>query len=199
MKHMAFTDNFGNPKGLLGRLMLVSMDKEHLPMAEWGFTQFTIPEKADIIDIGCGGGYNIKRMLGRCRQGKIVGYDISEESIRKARKVNKGEHRVEIIRGSVEKTPFGDNQFDLATAFETVFFWPNAAKNLKEVFRILKSSGQLAIINNYGDPSIDWEKKIPCMTRYTAEEIAGFMREAGFTDVKISHKENLFCVVGKKA
>ena len=46
---MAFTDNFGNPKGLLGRLMLVSMDKEHLPMAEWGFTQFTIPESADII------------------------------------------------------------------------------------------------------------------------------------------------------
>lgn len=73
---MAFTDNFGNPKGLLGRLMLVSMDKEHLPMAEWSFTQFAIPEKADIIDIGCGGGYNIRRMLGRCRQGKIVGFDM---------------------------------------------------------------------------------------------------------------------------
>ena len=27
---MSFTDNFGNPKGLLGRMMLVSMDKEHL-------------------------------------------------------------------------------------------------------------------------------------------------------------------------
>ena len=53
MKHMAFTDNFGNPKGLLGRLMLVSMDKEHLPMAEWGFTQFSIPEKADIRDFDC--------------------------------------------------------------------------------------------------------------------------------------------------
>ena len=32
---MSFTDNFGNPKGLLGRMMLVSMDKEHLPMAQW--------------------------------------------------------------------------------------------------------------------------------------------------------------------
>ena len=53
---MAFTDNFGHPKGLLGRLMLVSMDKEHLPMAEWGFTQFDMPKKADIVDIGCGGG-----------------------------------------------------------------------------------------------------------------------------------------------
>ena len=33
--------------------MLVSMDKEHLPMAEWGFTQFDMPKKADIVDIGC--------------------------------------------------------------------------------------------------------------------------------------------------
>ena len=49
---MAFTDNFGHPKGLLGRLMLVSMDKEHLPMVEWGFTQFDMPKKADIVDIG---------------------------------------------------------------------------------------------------------------------------------------------------
>lgn len=32
---MSFTDNFGNPKGLLGRMMRVSMDKEHLPMAQW--------------------------------------------------------------------------------------------------------------------------------------------------------------------
>ena len=195
---MAFTDNFGNPKGLLGRLMLVSMDKEHLPMAEWGFTQFTIPESADIIDIGCGGGYNIKRMLNRCRQGRIVGFDISDESVRKAQKVNKGEKRVEIIQGSVEKMPFEDHQFDLATAFETVFFWPDAAENMKEVYRILKKTGQFAIVNNYGDPGIDWEKKIPCMTRYTAEEIAGFMQKAGFADVQVSNKENLFCVVGKK-
>jgi len=198
-KRMAFTDNFGHPKGLLGRLMLVSMDKEHLPVAEWGFTQFSIPESADIIDIGCGGGYNIKRMLNRCKHGRIVGFDISDESVRKAQKVNKGEKRVEIIQGNVEKMPFTDNQFDLATAFETVFFWPDAAENLKEVWRILKVSGQFAIINNYGDPNIDWEKKIPCMTRYTAEEIAGFMQDTGFTDVIVSHKENLFCVVGKKA
>jgi ubiquinone/menaquinone biosynthesis C-methylase UbiE len=196
---MGFTDNFGYPKGLLGRMMLISMDKEHLPMAEWGFTQFEIPGNADIIDIGCGGGYNIKRMLNRCKQGKIVGYDISDESVRKAQKVNKDEKRVEIVQGSVEKMPFRDNQFDLATAFETVFFWPNVAENMKEVCRIVKPSGQFAIINNYGDPNIDWEKKIPCMTRYTAEEIAGFMQEAGFTDVKVAHKENMFCVVGKKA
>jgi len=39
------------------------MDKEHLPMAEWGFRQFEMPQKADILDIGCGGGYNLKSRL----------------------------------------------------------------------------------------------------------------------------------------
>ena len=52
---MSFTDNFGNPKGLLGRMMLVSMDKEHLPMAEWGFAQFEMPKKADILDMDAAG------------------------------------------------------------------------------------------------------------------------------------------------
>lgn len=45
---MSFTDNFGNPKGLLGRLMLTSMDKEHLPMATWGFGLIKMPQKGAI-------------------------------------------------------------------------------------------------------------------------------------------------------
>ncbi|MCR5103318.1 MAG: class I SAM-dependent methyltransferase [Eubacterium sp.] len=195
---MSFTDNFGNPKGLLGRMMLVSMDKEHLPMAQWAFTKFSIPVKADILDIGCGGGYNIKRMLSKCREGKIVGYDVSDESVKKAKKVNKGESRVKIIKGSVEKMPFKKDVFDLVTAFETVFFWPDIEENLKEVYRVVKPDGQFVIINNYGDPKIDWEKKVPCMKRYTAEEIKGFMENFGFKNVVISKKENLFCIKGTK-
>ncbi len=140
-KIMSFSDNFGNPKGLLGRIMLVSMDKEHLPMAEWGLKQFEMPKEADILDIGCGGGYNIKRMLSRCTKGKMVGFDISAESVKKARAVNKDEERVEIVQGSVEKMPFDTKTFDLVTAFETVFFWPDTKENIKEVFRIVKSKG----------------------------------------------------------
>lgn len=145
---MSFTDNFGHPKGLLGRMMLISMDKEHLPMAEWAFTRFEIPKEGKIVDIGCGGGYNIKRMLSKSPRGKIYGFDISEESVKKARKVNKDQigKRVEI----------------------------------------------------HGDPSIDWEKKVPCMTRYTAEKINEFMEKAGFEDIKIAKKDNMFCIEGTK-
>ncbi len=197
---MSFTDNFGHPKGLLGRLMLTSMDKEHLPMAKWAHTQFELPQEADIVDIGCGGGYNIKRMLSKCSKGKIYGFDISEESVKKARKVNKAElgKRVEIMQGSVEKMPFSDGQLDLATAFETIFFWPEPEKNIVEVYRILKNDGRFVIINNYGDPNIDWEKKVPCMTRYTAEELKAFMEKAGFRNITIAKQGNFFCIEGRK-
>ena len=105
---------------------------------------------------------------------------------------------VKIVHGSVEKMPFSDDRFDLVTAIETVFFWPDTAKNLNEVYRVTRQGGQFIVINNYGDPSIDWEKKVPCMTRYTAEQICGFMKETGFVDARIAKKGNLFCVAGRK-
>ena len=197
---MSFTDNFGNPQGLLGRLMLVTMEREHLPMAKWAFTKFEIPQSGKIADLGCGGGYNVKRLLEKSASAFVFGIDISEESVRKAKKINSSElgKRCGIAQGSAEKLSFNDNELDLVTAFETVFFWKNIEACFAEVFRVIKTGGRFVIINNYGDPNIDWEKKVPCMTRYTAEEIKSLMEKAGFTDLKVSEKGTLFCVEGKK-
>ena len=197
---MSFTDNFGNPKGLLGRMMLVTMEKEHLPMAKWAFPQLNIPADGKILEIGCGGGYNIRRILEASKNAKVVGIDISEESVRKAKKINKAElgKRCEILQGNVGQMPFKDGQFDFATAFETVFFWPNLPVNLLEVFRVIKAGGRFAVINNYGDPSIDWEKKVPCMKRYTVKEVKIFMEAAGFKIITQETKDNLFLVIGEK-
>lgn len=197
---MAFTDNFGNPQGFLGRLMLVAMEREHLPMAKWAFTLFDVPQEGKIADLGCGGGYNIKRLLQKSAAAKVWGVDISDESVKKAKKVNKAalKSRCQIFKGSAEALPFADGELDLTTAFETVFFWKNIEACFKEVFRALKSGGRFVVINNYGDPNIDWEKKVPCMTRRDAYEIQALMKDAGFKDVKIDQSGTLFCVQGEK-
>ncbi|MCR5081184.1 MAG: class I SAM-dependent methyltransferase [Treponema sp.] len=195
---MSFTDNFGNPKGLLGRLMLVTMEREHLPMAKWAFPQLEIPQSGKICDIGCGGGYNVRRLLEKSGVAKVYGIDISEESVKKAKKINRTEigNRCEILQGSAESLPFSDGELDFVTAFETVFFWKNIGKCFIEVRRVLKSGGTFAVINNYGDPKIDWEKKVPCMTRYTASQIKTLMENAGFGEISVSEKGTLFCVKG---
>ena len=197
---MSFTDNFGNPKGLLGRMMLTTMDKEHLPMAQWALKQIKIPDNGKVADIGCGGGYNIRRMLEMSSKAKFIGLDISDESVKKAEKVNKAEigKRVKIIKGNAEKLPFKENSINLITAFETVFFWKKPEKGFKEVHRTLVKGGCFAVINNYGDPNVNWEKKVPCMKRYTAEQIAEIQKKVGFFDISVNKKDNLFLVIKKK-
>lgn len=76
---MSITDNSGNPKGLLGRMMLVSMDKEHLPimtvykvcdmalidnflLLRFGFFQFYYPETEQVMK-NRKYGFNIRSQL----------------------------------------------------------------------------------------------------------------------------------------
>ena len=180
--------------------MLVAMEREHLPMAKWAFGLLKVPAEGKIADLGCGGGYNIKRLLEKSTAARVIGVDISEESVKKAKKINKAQlgKRCEILQGSAENLPFSDGELDLVTAFETVFFWKNIEEYFAEIYRVVKSEGRFVVINNYGDPKIDWEKKVPCMTRYTAMEIKSLMEKAGFSEIKIEENGTLFFVEGKK-
>lgn len=195
---MSLKDNFGNPKGWLGSFMLSGMNMGHTPMAKWGFTQFNVPEGAEIVDIGCGGGYNIKRLLERSKTGHVYGVDISEVSVAKSKATNKKEigNRCQVYQGSAEKLPFPERTLDLVTAFETVYFWPNIGDCFREIHRVLKPGGQFAVINDPGDPSKHWEDMIPGMTAYSPEDISALMEEAGFQEIKVSTNKYTYCVVG---
>ncbi len=196
---MAFTDQFGHPKGILGRLMLILMEREHLPMARWAFEQFDVPKSGQIADLGCGGGYNVRRLLQKSASAFVYGLDLSEESVKKAQKVNRAAlgKRCKILQGRVEALPFEDYSLSLVTAFETVFFWKEIERGFQEIHRVLTPGGRCVIVNNYGDPKIDWEKKVPCMKRQTAEQIQKALQAVGFLDVIVQKKGQLFCVQGK--
>ena len=195
---MSIKDNFGNPKGLLGKLMLSGMNMGHSPMAKWGFTQFAVPAEGKIVDIGCGGGFNVKRLLERSKNGSVYGVDISSASVEKSTATNKKEigKRCRIIQGNVKDLPFKDGELTLATAFETVYFWKDIEACFSEVKRVLKVGGQFAVINDPGDPNKHWEDMIPGMTSYTPEEIKALMEKAGFTGIRITRNKNMYCVVG---
>ena len=60
-------------------------------MVQWALEQIQIPDSGKVADLGCGGGYNIRRMLGMSEKAKFIGIDISDESVKKAQKINKDE------------------------------------------------------------------------------------------------------------
>ena len=197
---MAIKDNFGNPSGFIGKMMLSGMNMGHTPMAKWGFAQFQVPSEGKMLDVGCGGGFNIKRMIERSANGMVFGVDISETSVKKSKAVNKKYmgKRCDIFRASADDLPFEDNEMDLVTAFETVYFWPDMEKCFLEVKRVLKPGGKFVVINDPGDPKKNWDEMIPDMTSWTAEQLEDFMKKTGYTDIKINKNKFMFSVSGTK-
>ena len=158
-----------------------------------------------MLDCGCGGGANIKKLLKKCPQGIVKGIDYSSVSVEKTKKVNEtaiAEGRCAVFQGSVEHMNFTDESFDVVTAFETVYFWPGLPKCFQEVYRVLKPGGIFLICNEATgdtDKNDKWTQLIDGMTIYRDVELKAAMQEAGFMNIQI-HKnpKDWLCVIGRK-
>ena len=136
---MSFFENTRKPVGLGGKIMVAMMNFGHSAMAAWGLQFLQPAPDAMVLDCGCGGGANIKTLLKLCPKGRVQGIDYSAVSVEKARKVNAraiAAGRCTVQQASVTELPFEAEQFDVATAFETVYFWPELAQNFREVYRV---------------------------------------------------------------
>ena len=144
------TMNAANPKDdENGNLMLERMNVHHAPLYAWGHGHITIEKAKAVLDIGCGGGANLRRLMERSPRGMVTGVDYSTVSVEKSRKVNGkavAEGRCKVVEASVADLPFADETFTMATAFETIYFWPEIEKSFAEVLRILKPGGKNEII-----------------------------------------------------
>ena len=87
---MSFFENTRKPVGLGGKIMVAMMNLGHSPVAQWGLRFLELTLDAKVLDCGCGGGANIKRLLKKCPEGIVKGIDYSAVSVEKARKVNAG-------------------------------------------------------------------------------------------------------------
>ena len=202
---MSFFQNTCRPEGIGGKIVVHMMNTGHSSMAEWGFTHIKIQSEDVCLDIGCGGGANIRKLLEKSPYGRVVGIDYSEISVEKSRKINKAgieSKRCEILQGDVMKLPFRDKTFDVITAFETIYFWPDISEAFKKVYKILKIGGTFMICNesNGENPKDEkWTKIIQGMKIYNSEQIKKSLENAGFTGIKVDKtKKGWICAVVKK-
>ena len=185
--------------------MVTMMNIGHRALAGWGLQFLSIAPDAKVLDCGCGGGANIKTLLKKCPQGIVNGIDYSDVSVERARKLNQSAiacGRCTVQQGDVSELGFKGAQFDLVTAFETVYFWPGLPRCFGEVFRVLKPGGTFFICNeSSGDTDKDdkWTEMIDGMTIYRDVQLKQALEQSGFHGVQI-HKNNKgwLCVTAKK-
>jgi ubiquinone/menaquinone biosynthesis C-methylase UbiE len=198
------------PRGWLGRFTLWRMNASHSKLTDWGLTRISIEKHYTILDVGCGGGRTVSKLAATATQGKVYGIDFSEESVAVSQKTNAQSiqsGRVEIRQASVSQLPFPDNMFDLATAVETHFWWPNLPADMREIFRVLKPAGKLILIaevykgaNTLVSKLAEKYSQRTGMALLTANEHRELFSNAGYTDVQIieEHKKTWICAMGKK-
>ena len=198
------------PSGLLGRFSLWRMNKSHSGVTDWGLSHITIQKQYTTLDIGCGGGRTINKLAVIATEGKVYGVDYSEESVATTKSINAqwiSHGRVEVRLGSVSQLPFPDNTFDLITAVETHFWWPDLPNDMREVFRVTKPGGTFIVIAEVYKGAITAVSRLAekyasqtGMTLLSVDEHRELLTNAGFSDVQAieNRPKGWICAFGKK-
>jgi len=151
-----------------------------------------------ILDVGCGGGRTVNTLAKIATEGKVYGIDYSQVSVAVSTSKNKSlieKGQVKILHASVDSIPFSDDMFDLVTAVESCYFWPDLISNLKEIRRVLKTGGSVILVNAmYRDERFEKRNShlagIGDFTYHSPKEFGGFLRDAGYSAVRIEVLEN---------
>jgi ubiquinone/menaquinone biosynthesis C-methylase UbiE len=124
----------------------------------------------------------------RLPAGSVAGVDYSQEMVRQAAARNAAalrNRRVDLRYGSVERLPFAEETFDHALAINSMQTWPDARAGLREIQRVLKHGGNVALgfTVNSGQPK---------------ERVADLVTAAGFAQARIVEGSKLFCAIATK-
>lgn len=186
--HNILLRTFGRPHGLLGRVGGIIMARTNRKCAAWVVGLLDTQPNDRVLEVGYGPGLGIELLAKAVPEGHVAGVDYSAEMVEQAIARNKKaieDGRINLRHGSVECLPFADNTFDEALAINSMQVWPDSAAGLREIGRVLKTGGRIAL----------------GFTPYSGQSKSGLsemLMATAFTDVKVVETELGFCALARK-
>lgn len=200
------------PSGIVGRRVGREMARDHLPENLWTIRQLN-PQPADrILEVGFGPGVAIKQLATFVTEGLVAAVDYSMTMVQEASKRNMAAiklGRVDLRHSDAAALPFADASFDKAFSVHAIYFWSKPLNAVKELHRVLKPPGLLAITVLPKEswppnaPGSLWEYGTPECIPYSGGEIAQMLNAAGFSSIRIESNQeparlSNFSVLGVK-
>jgi SAM-dependent methyltransferase len=196
------------PTKWFGRLVARGMNESHSALTDWALGHVPVGASFSILDVGCGGGRTVSKLAAMAPSGVVHGVDYAEGSVAASRAHNARliqDGRVKVEKASVSQLPFQDRQFDLVTAIETQYYWPDLRRDLREILRVLKPHGKLVIVaESYKGARNDWLlgpfMRLLGSSHLSADDQRALFSEAGFDSIEIfeERKKSWICIVGAR-
>lgn len=196
------------PHRFAGRVLAMLMNQSHAKLTDWGLSHIQIDKDFIVLDVGCGGGRTIEKLAMTATHGKVSGVDYAAGSVAASRARNKNlieAGRLNIRQASVSDLPFAANTFNLVTAIETQYYWPDLPNDMREILRVLKPGGTLAVVaetykGGSRDVVLGTAMRLFGSPSLGVKEHRELFLQAGYTDVEVfeERKKGWICVTGKK-
>jgi ubiquinone/menaquinone biosynthesis C-methylase UbiE len=182
------------------------MARSNVYDASWTVSLLDIQPDSRILEIGFGPGVSTQFAAENAFKGFVAGIELSEIMVQAARKRNAPAikaGRMELKQGEVAALPYPNESFDKAFSLHSIYFWDNPIDCLKELRRVLKPEGLLAITIQ---PRDKWAAAQQHESRlrklYLGVDLARMFAEAGLREVRVEVSPNpdkpLECVLGEK-
>jgi arsenite methyltransferase len=167
------------------------MEEEHLPIVLPVLDQMNLARDENVLDVGSGTGWLVRMIAERVPEGRVIGMDIADEMVRRARRNYVGVENAMFVIGSVDEIPWDANFFTHAISVESAYYWPDPARGLQEIHRVLREGGTAWILINFyveNPHSHQWARHFATPTHLlSADEWKALFHDAGFTN--ISHRQ----------
>jgi len=163
------------------------MEQEHLPIVLPLLDRMRLAADENILDVGCGAGWLVTLLAEQVPEGRVVGLDVSDEMVRRARQRNDEIENAMFVTGEAGEIPWDGQFFSQVLSVESAYYWPDPARGVREMFRVLQDGGSAWVLINYYRENAhahQWGEILTVPVHLlSAEEWAGMFRDAGFTDV----------------
>ncbi|HET8754626.1 MAG TPA: methyltransferase domain-containing protein [Solirubrobacteraceae bacterium] len=152
-----------------------------------------MPAGADVLEVGCGTGVLTRVLAGLPEVDTVVGVDLAESLLDKARALAAGVANVAFEPADARSLPFAGERFDVVVFDSTLSHVPEPERALAEAFRVLRPGGRLAAFDgDYATATVALDEHDPLQTcidammaksvtdRRVMRRLPALLRDCGF-------------------
>lgn len=103
-----------------------------------------------VLDVGCGTGAFVERLLARTPDQEIIGADVSEGMLAEARRKTASAPAVRFVQADASRLPLPEAAFDVVVSASALHYVPDPGAALVEAARVLAPGGRLVVL--------DWDR-----------------------------------------